>query len=163
MKYGKMSKDQLLAAETFSYSYANYDDHLGIGNVRFDKLMPNDIKVLQTAEKKGWDIGQIANKLELKIEDAEKLIQQYTRAKEIVFAPNAATSFQIGVRHSIENALEKGLSTTEDINELVEQICYRAADLAYLLDMEGKELSDYSEHLRGNHLIPNTSTSPSDA
>ena len=27
-----MTRDQLLAAEVFSYSYANYLDHLGIGN-----------------------------------------------------------------------------------------------------------------------------------
>ena len=31
---------------------------------------------------------------------------------------------------------------------LVTQICYRAADLAYLLDLEEKPLSDYSEILR---------------
>jgi hypothetical protein len=163
MKYTKMNKDQLLAAETFSYSYANYDDHLGIGNERFDKLMPNDIKMLQTAEQEGWDIGRLADMLELEVENTEKLVKQYQRAKEIVFAPNAATSFQIGVKHSFENALEQGLSTTEDINELVEQICYRAADLAYLLDVEGKELSDYSEFLRGRNLISGNSTSPSGA
>jgi len=31
-----MNRKQLLAAETFHYSYANYDNHLGIGNIRFD-------------------------------------------------------------------------------------------------------------------------------
>jgi hypothetical protein len=151
MTYSKMSKDHLLAAETFFYSYANYANHLGIGNARFDKLMPNDVKVMQTAEKEGWDIERLAEKLELEVEDAQKRFKQYQRAKEVVFAENAATSFQIGVKHSIENALEQGLSTTEDINALVKQISYRVADLAYLLDAEGKELSDYSERLRGRN------------
>jgi len=31
---------------------------------------------------------------------------------------------------------------------LVTQICYRAADLAYLLKMRGEALSRYSRHLR---------------
>jgi hypothetical protein len=45
-------------------------------------------------------------------------------------------------------ALEEGLNSAEDIDDLVGQICYRAADLAYLLDMEEKELSEYSIILR---------------
>ena len=45
-------------------------------------------------------------------------------------------------------ALEQGLNSTKDIDALVGQISYRAADLAYLLDLEQKELSDYSELLR---------------
>jgi hypothetical protein len=32
-----MNRKQLLAAETFHYSYAHYADHLG-GNIRFDNL-----------------------------------------------------------------------------------------------------------------------------
>jgi hypothetical protein len=31
-----MDRIHLLAAEIFGYSYANYEDHLGIGNIRFD-------------------------------------------------------------------------------------------------------------------------------
>ena len=38
----RLSRSQLLAAEIFGYSYAKYVDHLGIGNIRFDKLMPDD-------------------------------------------------------------------------------------------------------------------------
>ena len=52
------------------------------------------------------------------------------------------------VKQSLLLALEGGLHSNEDINNLVVQICYRAADLAYLLDMEEKALSDYSEALR---------------
>jgi hypothetical protein len=44
--------------------------------------------------------------------------------------------------------MEEGLNSAESIDGLVGQVCYRAADLAYLLDMEKKELSDYSEKLR---------------
>ena len=69
-------------------------------------------------------------------------------AKEIVSADNAVESFRLGVKQSILYALEEGLNSAKDIDGLVGQICYRAADLAYLLNMEKKELSDYSEYLR---------------
>jgi hypothetical protein len=35
-----MDRYKLLAAELFGYSYDNYEDHLGIGHIRFEKLMP---------------------------------------------------------------------------------------------------------------------------
>ena len=45
-------------------------------------------------------------------------------------------------------ALDLGLEDPGDIEKLVMQICYRAADLAYLLKFEGSSLSRYSRHLR---------------
>jgi len=39
-----MNKKFLLAAELFNYSYANYQNHLGIGNLRFEKLMPEHLR-----------------------------------------------------------------------------------------------------------------------
>jgi hypothetical protein len=44
--------------------------------------------------------------------------------------------------------MESGIESAEDIEKLVRQICYRAADLAYLLKAEGSSLSRYSRHLR---------------
>ena len=49
-----MNRAQLLAAEIFGYSFANYADHLGIGNVRYERLMPEDVETLETAEREGW-------------------------------------------------------------------------------------------------------------
>lgn len=132
MKYIGMTKEQILVAETFSYSYKNYENHLGIGNKRFDKSMPDDIKMIQKYEQEGWDIEYLAHKIQMEVKLTEELVKRYQRAKELVYAPNADTAFKIGVRHSIEIALEQGLSTPEGINDLVEQICYRVADLAYL-------------------------------
>ena len=64
-------------------------------------------------------------------------------------APTPAESFRRGVRFSIQDAVEEGLTGDErEIERLVTQICYRAADLAYLLDLEQRRLSDYSEELR---------------
>ena len=143
-----MNREKLLAAETFSYSYANYADHLGIGHIRFEELMPDDIRLLERAEREGWSIEKLAKALEVKVEIAEHFRVFYTRAKDIIDAPHAAESFRRGVRYSIMDAVEEGLNNEGDIERLVTQICYRAADLAYLLDLEGKELSDYSEDLR---------------
>jgi len=153
MKYDKMNKTQLLAAETFAYSYANYADHLGI-NLRFDKYMPDDIKTIEKILNKGGGAKEIAAKLDIDQETAEGLLSKYLVAKNIVSSDNAAESFRLGVKQSILYALEEGLNTAEDIDHLVGQICYRAADLAYLLDMEEKELSDYSEILREENSIP---------
>lgn len=70
------------------------------------------------------------------------------RAKEIVYAKNAAESFERAVKASVVSAIEAGLNGEEAVDQLVGQVCYRTANFAYLLDLEGKELSDYSESLR---------------
>jgi hypothetical protein len=146
--YPAMDRRELLAAETFHYSYANYDDHLGIGNVRFDKLMPDDVDTLEQAEQEGWDDARLAAALEVEVDKVEFWRESYRRAKEIVDAPTAAESFRRGVRYSIQDAVEQGLTGEEAIEQLVTQICYRAADLAYMLDMEAEILSRYSRELR---------------
>ena len=147
MKYPKMTELQLLAAETFAYSYANYADHLGV-NPRFDTYMPNDVRKIESIVSKGGGADEIAAKLQIDKETAEIMLSKYLMAKQIVSAANAAESFRLGVKQSILLALEDGLHTDKDIDNLVVQICYRAADLAYLLDIEKKALSDYSKALR---------------
>jgi hypothetical protein len=143
-----MNREKLLAAETFSYSYANYANHLGIGHVRFEEMMPQDVRYLEQAEREGWSLKKLARALEFDEEIAERFRVSYTRAKDIVDAPNAAESFRRGVRYSILDAIEEGLNSEVEIERLVTQVCYRAADLAYLLDLEGHELSYYSKDLR---------------
>ena len=64
-----MSKKYLLAAETFSYSYANYADHLGI-NPRFDEYMPNDIDVIAKVINSGKGVKELATKLDVEEEVA---------------------------------------------------------------------------------------------
>lgn len=143
-----MNRKQLLAAETFHYSYANYANHLGIGNIRFDKLMPDDVDTLERAEREGWDDARLAQALEVSEDRVEFWRESYRRAKSIIDAPTPAESFRRGVRYSIQDAIEEGLTAEKAIERLVTQICYRAADLAYLLDLEEETLSDYSRELR---------------
>jgi hypothetical protein len=151
MKYQKMTKKQLLAAETFSYSYANYADHLGV-NPRFDDYMPDDIDTIENAVSAGEGVEELAKKLDVETKIAQQMLSSYITAKDIVFAENAAESFGKAVKASILLSLETGLNSEEEVDKLVEQICYRASDLAYLLDLENRELSDYSEALRGRSL-----------
>ena len=40
-----MNRYHLLAAEIFGYSYANYQDHLDVHNIRYTKLMPKDARI----------------------------------------------------------------------------------------------------------------------
>jgi hypothetical protein len=143
-----MNRAQLLAAEIFGYSFANYADHLGIGNVRYERLMPEDAETLEMAEREGWPASKIAAALEVDIERAEELLEALQRAREVVDAENPAEAFRNGVRFSIWQAVEEGLRDPEAIEQLVTQICYRAADLAFLLERTGKTLSQYSRHLR---------------
>ncbi len=144
----QLSRKQMLAAEIHGYSYANYEDHLGIGNIRFEKLMPDDVDILERAEREGWDAARLAQALDTSEERAASFARSYHRAKQIVDSPTVAESFRCGVRYSIENAVEEGLGDEGSIERLVTQICYRAADFGFRLDMEGKRLSDYSEDLR---------------
>jgi hypothetical protein len=143
-----MDRYQLLAAEIFCYSYANYEDHLGIENMRYEELMPDEARTLEHAETEGWPIGEVARRLKVDEKQAADLLRSFRRAREVVDAENAAESFRCGVRQRIEQAIAEGLGGEASVERLVEQICYRAADLAFLLKREGKSLSRYSRHLR---------------
>ncbi|HEX8693343.1 MAG TPA: hypothetical protein VF746_13035 [Longimicrobium sp.] len=143
-----MNRRQLLAAEVYGYSYANYWDHLEVRNERFTKLMPQDVDTLERADREGWDAARLAKALDTDEAEAEVARRAYGEAREIVDAPTPAESFRRGVRISVQRALEEGLDDPAKIEALVTQVCYRAADLAYLLDQQGETLSDYSEELR---------------
>lgn len=142
-----MNRTQLLAAELFNYSYANYQDHLGV-NERFDRLMPQSVMTLEKAEREDWPLKKLARELDVEAEQAEDLLQRLQDAREVVEAENPAESFRNGVAQSIHLAMELGLESTEHIEKLIRQICFRAADLAYLLKVEESSLSRYSRDLR---------------
>ena len=143
-----MTREQLLAAEVFGYSFANYQDHLGIGNERFERLMPTSVRALERATRDSWPLSRIAAELDTDEENAQGLLDAYRRAIAVIDAPNAAEAFRNAIRFTIRNATAEGLKADEVVEKLVTQICYRTADLAYLLDREGKLLSRYSRHLR---------------
>jgi len=142
-----MKRKFLLAAEMYSYSYANYDDHRGV-NIRFDELMPRTVDLMEKAEREDWSDAEMADVLEIPEEEVGVYKENYIQAKHIVDALNAAISFRRSVRYSIQHAVKEGLKTKENMEKLVMQICYNAADMAYLLDLEGRGLSTYSEELR---------------
>ncbi len=144
----RLTRQQMLAAEVYGYSYDHYEDHLGIGHVRFEELMPHDVDVLERAEREGWDAARLARALEIPEEKVPFWQRQYRDAKEIVDAPTSVAAFRRGVRISIQNAVEEGLKDEGAIERLVTQIGYRAADFGFRLDIEHKRLSDYSTELR---------------
>ena len=67
-----MKRIHKLAAEIFCYSYDNYIDHLGV-NPRFDKLMPRDAQILETAIKENWPGKKIEQRLDVPYEVALNL------------------------------------------------------------------------------------------
>jgi hypothetical protein len=105
-------------------------------------------RALERADTEGWQVEKVARKLKVNTEQAADLLRAFRRARDVVDAENAAESFRWGVRQSIERALAEGLRDEASVERLVTQICYRAADLAYLLKREGQSLSRYSRHLR---------------
>lgn len=143
-----MNRWHLIAAEIFGYSFANYEDHLGIGHVRYERLMPQRVKVLETAVQEKWPLARTASELDISEADAQDLLSGYERAVAVIDAENPAESFRNAVRHVVRDAMEQGLSSDAEIEGLVRQICYRAADLGYLLDSCGESLTRYSRHLR---------------
>ena len=142
----KLDRWKLLAAETFSYSYDNYADHRG--NFRFDEYMPNDVRVLDRANRDSWGIERLASELDQEPQIAAKLLSAFRDAVEVVDAPNPAESFRRSVRQAIRRALRDGLDRDEEVEALVVQVCYRAADLSYLLKLRGEALHKYSDLLR---------------
>lgn len=145
-----LKRIHFLAAELFSYSYDNYEGHLGIGNVRFDKLMPEKAALFEQAEKQDWTDEQIAAKSDFKLEDIPKWRDRYREARDIVDAVTPVQSFLRAVRASVEYAVEKGLDDGKSIDNLVGQICYRAADLSFLLNQRDEPFWKYSKELRSS-------------
>jgi len=142
-----VNRIHLLAAETFHYSYDNYEDHLGV-NVRFDRLMPDTVLVLEKATSEGWPLARTAKEIDSEPEAATELLESFKRAKQIVDAENPAESFRTGIRFSIKDAIANGFHDETAVETLVTQICYRAADLGFLIKQEGTSLARYSDDLR---------------
>jgi hypothetical protein len=138
----------MIAAELFSYSYPNYSDHLGIGNARFEEIMPREVDLLENAERENWEPARIAEAVDLPVDEIPGWVSKFREAREIVDAPSLAKSFRRAVRQAVEGAVSEGLADRASVERLVTQICYRAADLAYRLDAVGQRLSHYSEELR---------------
>jgi hypothetical protein len=143
-----VEREKLLAAELFGYSFANYDDHLGIGHIRYERLMPEMVMTLEKGAEENWPTSRLAEELEVTVEEAERFVRGFQRARQIVDAENPAESFRNAVRFSIQDAVREGLGKQESIEALVTQICFRAADLAFLLKIRGEPLSRYSRDLR---------------
>jgi len=142
----RLDRWKLLAAETFSYSYDNYADHRG--NARFDRYMPDDVRVLDQAVRESWPLGRLAQKLDRSEDEAKIMLGAFHDALEVVDAPTPAESFRRSVRQVIKRALAEGIEGDEQIEALVIQICYRAADLSFLLHSSGEPLHKYSDLLR---------------
>jgi hypothetical protein len=138
----------MIAAELFSYSYPNYADHLDIGNVRFEELMPGEVDLLEKAEREKWSLPRIAEEIDMSVEEVPGWLTKLQEAREIVDASTLVKSFRRALRQSIENALAEGLADRASVERLITQICYRTADLAYRLEDHGTHLSEYSEELR---------------
>lgn len=142
----KLDRWKLLAAETYSYSYDNYANHRG--NLRFDRYMPDDVRVLDRAIRESWPLDRIARALERSEEEATLLLNAFRDALEVVDAPTPAESFRRSVRQAIKRALVDGINSEDQIEALVVQICYRAADLSFLLRSRNEQLHQYSDLLR---------------
>ena len=65
-----------------------------------------------------------------------------------VFAYSPAETFRNAVRQSILFILKHRALADAEVEDLVKQICYRAADLSYLLKTREERLEQYSAELR---------------
>ena len=143
-----MTRHQFLAAEIFAYSFDNYADHLGIGNLRFEKYMPATARNLERAEKECWSDERLARAIEVDVSEVPEWRKRYRAAIEVVDAASPAEAFRNAVRQSLTREFHRFQLGDAEIESAVKQICYRAADLSYLLEQRQEKLSDYSEELR---------------
>ena len=102
----QLTRKKMLAAEIYGYSYDNYENHLGIGNIRFEKLMLDDVDILERAERDDWDSSPLAKAMDIPDENVASFQRLYREANEIVDAPTPVESFRSGVRCSIQYAIE---------------------------------------------------------
>lgn len=143
-----MERVHYLAAEIFGYSYDHYQEKIEMGHTRFTKYMPEDVMVMELAEKTNWSDKELADKLDIDLDKAVDYKKALINAKRIVDAENSMKSYIEGVKESIDSVVESGIENEQDINKLVSQILYRTADFGFLLKNEGDELWQYSEMLR---------------
>lgn len=144
----RMTRYQFLEAEIFAYSFANYAGHLGIGHLRFEKSMPQTAKNLERAEQEGRGDERLAETMAVEVSEVPAWRKRYREAVEVVDAKSPAESFRRAVRQSLAFELGRHQIGDAELESAVQQICYRAADLSYLLDQKHKKFSDYSEELR---------------
>ncbi|MBM4075984.1 MAG: hypothetical protein FJ267_10105 [Planctomycetes bacterium] len=85
---------------------------MGIGNIRFDKLMLNDAKILEQAIVEGWKIPRVAKKLDVDTDSASSLLAATREASEVVDAKNFVEAFRSAIRQVIQHSLRKGLIRT---------------------------------------------------
>jgi hypothetical protein len=148
----KMQRIHYLAAEIFFYSYDNYDGHLG-GNERFDGIMPKEARILDKALDGSIDVKDLASRLDVDEDGLIDLLSRVKTAREIVDAESPAEGFREAVRQSVANAVKEGLTDADAVDALVGQICYRVADLGFLLKQRGGRLDQYSEELRSENPV----------
>lgn len=88
-----LTRAQLIAAEVFGYSFHHYEDHLGIGNLRYEQLMPESAMVLEQAVRESWPLAKVA--AELKASEAGiRGICVRSRASSITRATSMRTTHE---------------------------------------------------------------------
>jgi len=145
--FSAMTRDQLIAAEMFAYSFENYESHLVSGHPRFEVQMPNTVRALESAENENWTDQCLAEVIEIDISKISQWRKRFRDAAEVIDAPNPATAFRNAVRQVLTNELARHQLGDAELESAVMQICIRVADLSYLLDKSNNKLSDYSNEL----------------
>jgi hypothetical protein len=144
----QMERKHFLAAQIYGYSYSYYADNLDQENVRFTTLMPEEVDILEQAERENWEPQQLAEALGIEPVKIDIWQELYRTSKSIVDAGSCIDSFRASLRSILQTAVREGLESDDVIERVVTQICFKTADLAYLLTLEQKELSDYTDPLR---------------
>jgi hypothetical protein len=139
-----LTRNQRIAADMYGYSYAQYVDQLKGKNKAFTRTMPKTAESLERAEKEGWGDARIAKALDVEERKVRAMVHDFREARQVVDAPSIVEGFRIGVRQLVREAVDDD----RIVENLVTQICFRAADLGYLLAQERKRLSDYTEALQ---------------
>lgn len=145
-----MERYKLLAAELLGCTYASYQAQVGVGNPKYDRLMPRHARTLDQARQQNWPLEQVAHKLDIDAQQAKVDLEKFDAAKKVVDAPNPAEAF----REAVRQLLQPMCADSKKLDELVCKVCFRASDMGVLLEHRGETLNRYSLHLRRDPGMP---------
>ena len=131
-----MKRYDYLSAEMFGYSYEHYQEKIDIGNKRFTRYMPSQVKLLEKGLKELWPNERISYEIEIDIKEVDEYKISFGRALMIVDQKNTTSKFVAGIKDTFDVVLENEKISEAAKELLLEQLLYRAKDYEFVLRRE---------------------------
>ena len=142
-----MKRIHYLAAETFSWSYPDYQNHLKMRSPVFSTDLPRIVDLLERGEQEGWDSGRLSIALECGQAKAEEWQARFRRALEVVDAPTPAASLRASFAQTLNPSAGGNPASAERTDDLLAKLCRKAGDFLFRLAAEGLDPGQVAQEL----------------